>query len=166
MTYRHTKYMCSCQICLTACQQELIEHWSIEQHADMSWQNLANDMRTNDRQELYGGEPISICFIVGWLQALMHRVWSSRHGAMLRSNKHVMFTKQKPCNLNIMKSMTTNLIHKSQNLCTCSISHNAPFRTEMCTFLFWMEHCGIWNIQCAFWDLWNCSINEEVLIYN
>ena len=29
--------------------------------------------------------------------------------------------------------------------CTCSISHNVPFRTEMCTFLFWMEHCGIWN---------------------
>ena len=29
--------------------------------------------------------------------------------------------------------------------CTCSISHNAPFRTEMCTFLFWMEHCGIRN---------------------
>ena len=25
------------------------------------------------------------------------------------------------------------------------ISHNASFRTEMCTFLFWMEHCGIWN---------------------
>ena len=22
--------------------------------------------------------------------------------------------------------------------CTCSVSHNAPF-------LFWMEHCGIWN---------------------
>ena len=29
--------------------------------------------------------------------------------------------------------------------CICSISHNAPFRTEMCTFLFWMEHCDIWN---------------------
>ena len=29
--------------------------------------------------------------------------------------------------------------------CTCSISHNVPFRTEMCTFLFWMEHCVIWN---------------------
>ena len=29
--------------------------------------------------------------------------------------------------------------------CTCSISHNATFRTEMCTFLFWMLHCGIWN---------------------
>ena len=27
----------------------------------------------------------------------------------------------------------------------CSISHNSPFRTEMCTFLFWMMHCGIWN---------------------
>ena len=25
------------------------------------------------------------------------------------------------------------------------ISHNAPFRTEMCTFLFWMVHCGIWK---------------------
>ena len=29
--------------------------------------------------------------------------------------------------------------------CTCSLSHNAPLRTEMCTFLFWMVHCGIWN---------------------
>ena len=29
--------------------------------------------------------------------------------------------------------------------CTCSISHNDPFKTEMCTFLFWMDHCGIWN---------------------
>ena len=26
--------------------------------------------------------------------------------------------------------------------CTCLISHNAPFRTEMCTFLFWMVHYG------------------------
>ena len=23
--------------------------------------------------------------------------------------------------------------------------HNAPFRTELCTFLFWMVHCGIWD---------------------
>ena len=29
--------------------------------------------------------------------------------------------------------------------CTCCISHNASFRTEMHTFLFWMERCGIWN---------------------
>ena len=27
---------------------------------------------------------------------------------------------------------------------TCSISHKTPFRTEMCTFLFWNLHCGIW----------------------
>ena len=27
----------------------------------------------------------------------------------------------------------------------CSISHNAPSRTEMCIFLFWMGYCGIWN---------------------
>ena len=29
--------------------------------------------------------------------------------------------------------------------CIGSISLKAPFRTEMCTFLFWMMHCGIWN---------------------
>ena len=28
---------------------------------------------------------------------------------------------------------------------TCHISHNAPFRTEMGTFLFWMVRCGIWD---------------------
>ena len=27
--------------------------------------------------------------------------------------------------------------------CISSISHNAPFRTEICTFLFWVQHCGI-----------------------
>ena len=39
--------------------------------------------------------------------------------------------------------------------CTCSISHNAPFRTEMDTFLFWMEHCG---------KLWNWSIESPCYI--
>ena len=29
--------------------------------------------------------------------------------------------------------------------CTCSVSHSAPFGIEMYTFLFWMEHRGIWN---------------------
>ena len=29
--------------------------------------------------------------------------------------------------------------------CTCPISHNAPFIIEMCTFLFWMMHCGMWD---------------------
>ena len=28
---------------------------------------------------------------------------------------------------------------------TFSMSHSASFRTEMYTFLFWVEHCGIWN---------------------
>ena len=41
--------------------------------------------------------------------------------------------------------------------CTCFISQNAPFRTEMCTFLFWMEHYGIWN-RCILgfvnWVIW------------
>ena len=33
--------------------------------------------------------------------------------------------------------------------CTCTISHDAPFRTELCTFLFWVEHCRIWTrTQC------------------
>ena len=35
--------------------------------------------------------------------------------------------------------------HSQIPQCTCPISHNAPFRTEMCTFLFWMVHCGIWD---------------------
>ena len=46
----------------------------------------------------------------------------------------------------------TVLGHRFQNWpnsqmpeCIYSISHNAPFRTEICTFLFSMEHCGISN---------------------
>ena len=27
--------------------------------------------------------------------------------------------------------------------CACPLSHNAPFRTKMCTFLFWVVHCRI-----------------------
>ena len=33
--------------------------------------------------------------------------------------------------------------------CTCSIFHNAPFRTEMWTFLFWRNIVGY--RKCAFW---------------
>ena len=33
--------------------------------------------------------------------------------------------------------------------CTRSISHNAPFRTAMCTFLLWMVYCGICNRSMA-----------------
>ena len=46
--------------------------------------------------------------------------------------------------------------------CTCPLSHYVPFRTEMCTFLFWMVHCGIWDryivgfvsmVYCLFFSL-------------
>ena len=49
--------------------------------------------------------------------------------------------------------------------CTCSISHNAPFRTEMCTFLFWMGHCGIWN-KCilGFVKLVSCTKGVAVIV--
>ena len=30
---------------------------------------------------------------------------------------------------------------------TCPISHTAPFRTGMSTFLFWMVYCEIWDLQ-------------------
>ena len=39
----------------------------------------------------------------------------------------------------------------------CSISHITPFRTKICKFLFWTEHCGIWNryilifFSCFYW---------------
>ena len=31
-------------------------------------------------------------------------------------------------------------------LWTCPISHNIPFRIEMCTFPSWMVHCGFFNL--------------------
>ena len=39
----------------------------------------------------------------------------------------------------------TVLIKFTNPHCISPISNNAPFRTEMCTFLFWMVHCGIWE---------------------
>ena len=48
---------------------------------------------------------------------------------------------------------------------TCSISHNASFRTEMCTFLFWMEHCGIWNRCIGIFEigLFDVELHDPVL---
>ena len=45
----------------------------------------------------------------------------------------------------LLMSHTLNWPNSQIPECSWSISHNAPFRTEMCTFLFWMEHYGIWN---------------------
>ena len=51
--------------------------------------------------------------------------------------------------LGILRTMSLMMLHNrpiSQlPQCTRSISHNVPFRTEMCTFLFWMVRCWIWN---------------------
>ena len=41
--------------------------------------------------------------------------------------------------------------------CSCSISHDATFRTEMCAFLFWMVHCVIWN---------KCIVGFIILVYS
>ena len=42
--------------------------------------------------------------------------------------------------LNIVKTPISQITP-----CNCPISHNKPFRTEMCTFLFWMVYCEIWD---------------------
>ena len=50
--------------------------------------------------------------------------------------------------------------------CTCPISHNAPFRTERCTFLFWMVHCGIWDrcivgfVNLVYCIIASCQLNH------
>ena len=66
--------------------------------------------------------------------------------------------------------------------CICSISHNAPFRTEMCIshnapfrtemyiFMFLMKHCGIWQrcilgfVKLVYWTMgYTCSFNKNVI---
>ena len=52
--------------------------------------------------------------------------------------------------------------------CTCSILHNATFRTEMFTLLFWLEQYGIWNI-CILWfvKLFNYSnMSQQYILRN
>ena len=61
--------------------------------------------------------------------------------------KHIQYSKathQCECD-----SVFTNLNWPNLQIpqCTCPIIHNAPFRTERRTFLFWMVHCGI-SIRC------------------
>ena len=51
--------------------------------------------------------------------------------------------------------------------CTCSISDNSPFRTEMWTFLFRMMYCGIWNkFILRFVRLFHCILCFTYLIFN
>ena len=48
---------------------------------------------------------------------------------------------------------------------SCPISHNAPFRTEMNTFLFWMVYCGIWD-SCVvrFGKDWSIAMSLRTII--
>ena len=74
--------------------------------------------------------------------AISDRIWCNkhlRHTTMEKydNNRKGGYQNRMPCSCYWSNSQIPE--------CTCSISYNAPFRTEMCTFLFWMEHCGIWN---------------------
>ena len=66
-------------------------------------------------------------------QTYFYPVIQNRYFACLRPLKLL-------CSNRITRNRPISLIPEH----TCSISHNAPFRTETNTFLFWMEH-GIWN---------------------
>ena len=46
---------------------------------------------------------------------------------------------------NLPKLYLKNRLISQIPQCTCSLSHNVPFRAKMCAFLFWMVHCVIWN---------------------
>ena len=52
--------------------------------------------------------------------------------------------------------------------CTCPISRNGPFRTEMCTFLFWMVHCRVWDIvgfvNLVYWNTPDLAIHSWSLM--
>ena len=50
-------------------------------------------------------------------------------------------------------SVVANRMNWQIPQCTCHLSHNAPPRTEMCTFLFWMVHYEI-RKRC-FWGFVN-----------
>ena len=52
--------------------------------------------------------------------------------------------------------------------CTSLTPHNAPFRTEMCTFLFWMMHCGIQDwcivgfVRLIYFVVWSVIASENM----
>ena len=49
-------------------------------------------------------------------------------------------------------------------LCTCPTSHNVPFITDMCTFLFWM--CTVGYNAVSLWDLWDYTYLGPRAIYD
>ena len=63
----------------------------------------------------------------------------------------------KPVVVELIPTKSSNWPDSQIPECTCSISQNAPFRIEMCIFVFWMEHCGKWN---------RCTLGFAKLIYS
>ena len=54
--------------------------------------------------------------------------------------------------------------------CTGPISHNVPFRTDMCTFPFWMVYCGTWDrcivgfVKLFYWAVFPPSKIRRVVV--
>ena len=63
-----------------------------------------------------------------------------RDFAMILSSIHILLNERHFLESNLFNRPNSQIPQSN-----CPISHNAPFRTEMCTFLFWMVHCGIWD---------------------
>ena len=47
--------------------------------------------------------------------------------------------------------------------CTFPMSQNAPFRTQMYAFVFWIVHCGIWNRYIWGFVIWSISLDNEAM---
>ena len=95
-----------------------------------------------------------------------HCIWN---GAVWRPRSYTIETNHQYIKLiGVCTRFDLDLPTSQISECTCSISHSAPFRTEMCTFLFWMEHCGIWNrcilgfVELVYWALFAvCYLSVE-----
>ena len=103
-----------------------------------------------------------------WFETPRHRAhydvivmqWNMKPGSHFRDHHLVTL----PCSHTSANSI--GLIHKSQNA-PVPYPTNALFRTEMCTFLFWMEHFGIWNrcilgfMTFVYWRSGSCRWNRS-----
>ena len=85
----------------------------------------------------------------GFMVICWHNHWGHIHG---RANRPISQIPQFTCPICHNTPFRTENVNKS-----CPISHKAPFRIEMCTFLFWMMYCGIWD---------KCLVGPVRLVYN
>ena len=60
------------------------------------------------------------------------------------------------CDIQIRPKSVENLIEQPPKSYNAPVPWptNVPFRTEMCTFLFWMVHCGISYIDWGIWSIY------------